>query len=207
MRKLAELYRKHRRDGLAASVALAWAREQLATDAFEWRAEQVSRFKTSFCNQEGAEVWEIESASGRLRVELAVMPDYDGRDDDAEDADAAELWRFFREEKKLGRTAAREAVAESLEKQAAYRRARERGDYQSVGVGVRVFWNVPRLEAGEPIAEDYCYGYETDGSDVWQFVREIYQNATHGLCAKLREIRQAERRALMAEAFAANFTI
>lgn len=199
-------YRDHRRDGLAASLALRWAKESRKDDAFEGRFQGVGRYQSSFCNDDGADVYELASASDAIRVELAIMPDYHGRDDfEPFDADATR--RYFRETEKLGKAETERRLRLAVEREARFQERRERGDFGVYGVAVRVFYNTPRLESGEPIAEDSCWGYESDGSDLWNFAREVYSTATHGLCAKLRSKRREERRAIMAEAFAANFAL
>jgi hypothetical protein len=212
---IAESYRRHRaeRDGRnKAAWAFQWAKTERDVSAFWYRAEGVSKYQTSFCNTDGAEVWNIESKSGALRVELAIMPDYDGDDGrDYGSEDYASFLRFFRETEKLGKHAAHVAAVKALRQ---YKEDQEDDgrDLQTYGVAVRVFYNVPRLEDGEPIAEDALWGITVADDDngeryLWECLLQTYQEATAGLCGKIRTERREAFRAMMSEAFAANFAI
>ena len=207
----AESYRRNRATGARALHAFQWAKAERATVAFWYRAEGVSKYKTSFCNADGADVWEIESRSGAIRAEIAIMPDYDddaGRDHGSDDY--ASFRKFFREEQKLGRNASHLAALAAVKRQAEDNASD--GNRTVCGVSVRIFHNVPRLEAGEPIGEDSLWGIEIgDDADsdfyLWDCVLQVYREAAHGLCGKIRNARREAFRAIMAEAFAANFAI
>jgi len=206
---LAEEYRRNRKSGARAVHAFQWAKAAVATSAFWYRAEGVSKYQTSFCNQEG-EVWQIESRSGAIRVEIAIMPDYDGGlDRDHGSDDYASFRRYFREAEKLGKAEAHQRAVAAV-KQQAEDNGRDGGTV--CGVAVRVFYNVPRLEAGDPIGEDSLWGIDiSDDAEgefyLWDCALQVYREATAGLCGKIRQQRREAFRATMAEAFAANFAI
>lgn len=212
---IAESYHRHRaeRDGRnRATGAHQWAKTERDVSAFWYRAEVVSKYQTSFCNTDGAEVWNIESKSGALRVELAIMPDYGGDDGHDHGSEGyASLHRFFRETEKLGKHAAHVAAVKALRQ---YKEDQEDDvhDLLTYGVAVRVFYNVPRLEDGEPIGEYSLWGITVKNDDngeayLWECLLQTYGEATAGLCGKIRTERREAFRAMMSEAFAANFAI
>lgn len=187
--RIAAEYVKHRAEGLGAMYALQWARQSAASRAFEWQWNSESNYRTSHCNDSPLAVYERESASGRLRVELAFIGDDAARDDDDSEETADSLYTFFRTERKLGKVQARDAARADLERIAEYKEKRQRGGYETIGVSVRVFWNVPKLDAGEPIAESSCWGFETadsDSAESWNFARDIYCDAIGEAIRKLR---------------------
>jgi len=208
---LAEEYRRNRQTGASALTAYQWAKSARETSAFWYRAEGVSKYKTSFCNADGAEVWEIESKSGAIRAEIAIMPDYDGGlDFDHGTEDYASFRRYFRETAKLGKHAAHVAAVKALRQYEEDQKGENNGS--CYGVAVRVFHNVPRLEAGEPIGEDSLWGIcvndDAEGERyLWECAAQVYAEATSGLCRKIRDARREAFRAIMAEAFAANFAV
>lgn len=208
---MAESYRRNRATGARAVHAFQWAKAERATVAFWYRAEGVSKYKTSFCNADGADVWEIESHSGAIRVEIAIMPDRDGGlDRDHGSDDYASFRRYFRDVEKLGKAEAHQRAVAAVKQQAEDNASDGNGTV--CGVAVRVFHNVPRLEAGEPIGEDSLWGIcvNDDGEGeryLWECAAQVYAEATAGLCGKIRNARREAFRAVMAEAFAANFAI
>lgn len=208
---LAEEYRRNRKTGASALTAFHWAKSARETSAFWYRAEGVSKYKTSFCNTDGADVWQIESKSGAIRAEIAIMPDYDGGLDlDHGTEDYASFRRYFRDTAKLGRNAAHLAALKALRQYEEDQKGEQSGSVY--GVAVRVFHNVPQLESGDPIGEDSLWGIiiadDDDGERyLWECAAQVYAEATAGLCGKIRQQRREAFRAVMAEAFAANFAI
>ena len=208
---MAESYRRNRATGARAVHAFQWAKAERATVAFWYRAEGVSKYKTSFCNEDGADVWEIESHSGAIRVEIAIMPDHDGGlDRDHGSDDYASFRRYFRDVEKLGKAEAHQRAVAAVKQQAEDNASDGNGTV--CGVSVRVFYDVPRLEAGDPIGEDSLWGIEiSNDADsefyLWDCVLQVYREATHGLCGKIRQARKQALRDIMAEAFAANFAV
>lgn len=211
---LAQEYAALRREDLLsprkASHCLQWARERLAAHGLYMRAEEIGRYQSSFCNQEGADVYTLASLKGRLRVEIAFIPDDHGESDDFESDDYAGLLKYFRRDAKLGRHASHLAALRAL---ANAKEAKDSDrEIHTYGISVNVFWNTPQLESGDPIGESSCWGFTSDFSNdsrdyQWSCALDQYREAMHGICCEIRSRRKAERKALMIEAFQANFSI
>ena len=179
-------YHKHRKaDGARASDALRWAKEERNNRAFFWRRDEIKRSKMlsySDLPRETIETYKLESKGEALRVEFALVADNDCEAFDKDDSDdSVSLYTYFRGVPKMGRTQAREAVHNALERRETYKRARERGDYSAYGVMAWVYWR------GELVAEDSCWGYVTDSLDVESFERAIVGNALHIACGEIRK--------------------
>lgn len=211
---VAEEYRKLRREERPAKArhAIQWARDRVAAYDLYTRAEERSRFKTSHCNDDGATVYLVESKSGKLRVELAFIPDYQGSEADDFGSDTlASLITYFRgPDERLGRHESYlRAVRAIKAREEAKNDTRDRYSY---GISVRAFWNTPELEEGEPIGEASCWGFTDDGSQAsddyqWSSAVDQYREAMHGICGAIRDKQRQAFRAIMTEAFAANFAV
>lgn len=192
-----------------ARHAIQWARDRVAAYSLYSRVDDIKPvYQTSFCNDQGATVYTMESRSGRLRVELAFIPDDSPLHDFGDDGrdDYAALRRYFRNDEKLGRNAAHLAALRSL-------KAREEAesdtrDVYAYGIVARVFYG----DDEDPISEASCWGFADDGSQVsddyqWTSAVDQYREAMHGVADKIRQQRRVAFNAMMREAFAANFTL
>ena len=209
---LAEEYRKIRRENVSrpakARHALQWARDRVAAYSLYMRADDIKpRRETSFCNDNGADVFTFASRNDAIRVELAFIPDDRGLEaDDWGSDDYASLRRYFRNDEKLGRHDAHLAAVRALKaREEAEKDDRDRYAY---GISVRIFYG----DDENPIGEADCWGFADDYSNAseeyrWQSALDQYREAAHGLCGKIRNARREAFRAVMAEAFAANFAI
>lgn len=208
---VADVYREIRNESASrpakARHALQWARDQVAAYALYSRADDIKpRRETSFCNESGADVFTFASRNNAIRVELAFIPDDHGREaDDWGTDDYASFHRYFRNEEKLRRHDAHLAAVRALK---AREEAKDDRDRYAYGISVRVFYG----DGENPIGEADCWGMADDYSAEseayrWQSATELYREATHGLCGKIRQARKQALRDIMAEAFAANFAV
>lgn len=187
--------------------ALQWARERVAAHSLYSRADDIKPARqTSFCNDEGADVYTLESRTGRLRVELAFIPDdFCGEPDDDCSDDYASLYKYWRGPyENLGRDAAHLATLRGLK---AHKEAAP-DDVYVYGISVRVFYG----DAADPIGEAACWGFTDDGSQAseeyrWTSALDQYREALYGVRDKIRLERRAAYQAMMREAFAANFAV
>lgn len=210
---VAEEYRKIRIEGRPAQArhAFQWARDRVAAYSLYSRAESVQARRTSFCNDECADVYTLASINGRLRVEIAFLPDYEGSEPFENDDTLASLIRYFRGpyENLTRHDAYSRAVAALKARKEAEADDRERYTY---GISVKVFWDTPELKDEEPIGESSCWGFIDDGSQAsdeyrWASTLDQYRDALHGVRDKIRLERRAAYQAMMTEAFAANFAV
>lgn len=209
---LAEEYRKIRRENARrpakARHALQWARDRVAAYSLYSRADDIKpRRETSFCNESGADVFTFASRNDAIRVELAFIPDDHGpEEDDWGSDDYASFRRYFRNDEKLGRHDAHLAAVRALK--ARDEAKEDNRDRYAYGISVRIFYG----DDENPIGEADCWGFTDDYSAEseayrWQSALDQYREAAHGLCGKIRNARREAFRAVMAEAFAANFAI
>lgn len=180
-------YMRHKRDNphMSAANALRWAKSEARDDAWRMWREDMGEGRLSERWRDEICAYANTSQGGRVRLEWSVVAD-DMRDDETDESDAAELFAYFRKSK-LGRTQAREAAARSLASRAEYERKRERGDYSSVGVVARVYFD------GAEVAEASCWGYESEACDTEDFEREVCGEALHDAFKAIRQIERERR--------------
>lgn len=159
----------------AAPLPILQAWRIAKSEAADYRLERLmseadSDFQSEFGSRDSIARYQFDNGR-ELRIELEYVNDDSPSEWETEPDSLESLYQYFRKSK-LGRRQAREAAAETLESQKETHEKKERGDYYSCGVVVRVYWR------GELVADESLWGiiHESE-DDTYSTVREVISQA------------------------------